>query len=568
MARKIEDIGVRTVIENLGQFLSGMDRYNRAIGRAEESTRRFGERATRAGASLAAMAAPILGIAALSLRTFASFEQSMAKVEAITQATAEEMAELTAIAQEMGRTTVFTAQESAQALSFMAMAGLSVTEQMGALPQVLQLAAAGALDLGSAADIVTNIMAGFGLEVDELGRANDVLVTGFTSANTDLVQLAQAFKFAGPVAKAAGITFEETAASLALMGNAGIQASMAGTGLRGAITRLLNPSNEAASVIENLGIQVLDASGKMLPLVDIIEQLETSGLTAANAMQIFGQRAGPAMLALVSQGSAALRELVVEMEASGGTAQRIAEVQLDTFQGSLTLLKSAAEGAQIAIGEALAPAMRSLAEALQPILSGLAIWIGQNPALVLTVTALAAIVGTLGIGLVAVGFILPGVIAGIGIMTTAIAFLTTAVLGLFAALGPVGLVILAIGAALVVGLIIWRNWEKVLGAVKTVLNAIASVINVILEGLALIPRLFGLDFSVPNIPAFAGGGVSRGGPGLVGERGPEVVSMPPGAVVSPVSRSSTFNVTAHYSRQQDPQTLRSDLEAMTMAAGG
>ncbi len=568
MAPKIEDIGVRTVIENLGQFLSGMDRYNRAIGRAEESTRRFGERATRAGASLAAMAAPILGIAALSVRTFATFEQSMAKVEAITQATAEEMAELTAIAQEMGRTTVFTAQQSAQALSFMAMAGLSVTEQMGALPKVLQLAAAGALDLGSSADIVTNIMAGFGLEVSELGRANDVLVTGFTSANTDLVQLAQAFKFAGPVAKAAGITFEETAASLALMGNAGIQASMAGTGLRGAITRLLNPSNEAASIIQNLGLQVLDASGKMIPLVDIIEQLETSGLTAAQAMQVFGQRAGPAMLALVSQGSAALRELVVEMEASGGTAERIATVQLDTLQGSLTLLKSAAEGAQIALGEGLAPVIRGLAEAMQPVLAGLAIWIEQNPQLVLTIVALAAIVGTLGIGLLAVGFIIPGVVAGFGLISTAVGFLTTQVIALLVALGPIGLIFLAISAVILAGIIIWRNWDKVLGAVKFTLNAIATVINVILEGLALIPRLFGLDVSVPNIPTFAGGGVSRGGPGLVGERGPEVVSLPPGAVVAPVSRSSTFNVTANYSRNQDPQTLRSDLEAMTMAAGG
>ena len=118
------------------------------------------------------------------------------------------------------------------------MAGINSTDSISALPNVLNLATAGSLELSNAADIVTNVMSGFGISADDVGKATDVLVTGFTSANTDFQQLGEAFTYAGPVAKAAGLGFEETSATLALLGNAGIQASMAGTTLRGAITRL------------------------------------------------------------------------------------------------------------------------------------------------------------------------------------------------------------------------------------------------------------------------------------------------------------------------------------------
>src|SRR5690606_15383817 len=116
-------------------------------------------------------------------------------------------------------------------------------------------------------------------------------------------------KYAGPVAKGAGVQFEEAAAAIGLMGNAGIQGSMAGTSLRGAITRLLNPTAAISKTIKRLGIQVTDASGNLLPLVDIVRQLEMSGATTADMMEIFGQRAGPAMAALVEQGSDALADM-------------------------------------------------------------------------------------------------------------------------------------------------------------------------------------------------------------------------------------------------------------------
>ena len=137
-------------------------------------------------------------------------------------------------------------------------------------------------------------MAGFGIQVDDLGGAMDSLTTAFTSANTDLTQLGVAFKYAGPVAKAAGLSFNETAAALALMGNAGIQASTAGTSLRGAITRMLNPTRMVRNALAETGIALTDSSGRLLDLTEILRRLAPHADDAGLFMKIFGQRAGPA----------------------------------------------------------------------------------------------------------------------------------------------------------------------------------------------------------------------------------------------------------------------------------
>ncbi len=381
-----------------------------ARDRASGVLRKVGQNATQLGLSLVKLGAPLTAVAALSLKTFAQFEKSMVRVQAVSKATASEFAELEAQAKLMGRTTIFTATESAEALAFMAQAGLTARESIGGLPAVLELAAAGGIDLAASADLVTNVMAGMGLEVHELSRANDVLVTAFTSANTNLLQLGQAFKFAGPVAAAAGLSLEEVAATLALMGNAGIQATMAGTALRGAITRLLNPSKEAGAILRRLGITAVDSTGELRSFRDIIVELEASGLSTADAMTLFGLRAGPGMLALLSQGSDALIKLTEEMENAGGTSKRIAEAQMDTFVGSMATLKAVVEDAAISLGEVLAPTVRDLAGLLEPVIDSIARWVERNPAWAKGLTASSVALVAIGSALAVLGLILPGII--------------------------------------------------------------------------------------------------------------------------------------------------------------
>jgi TP901 family phage tail tape measure protein len=186
-------------------------------------------------------------------------------------------------------------------MSFLAMAGFETNEIMSAMPNVLTLASSANLDLGRSADIVSNVMQGFGQDSEQLSASVDVLTKAFVSSNTDLSQLGEAMKFVGPVANSFGIAFEEATASVGLLSDAGLQAGMAGTGLRRVLTGLSQNADE-------LGISVFDSAGQMRPLADIIQQLEERGITASESMELFGQRGGPALQILLERGSDALRD--------------------------------------------------------------------------------------------------------------------------------------------------------------------------------------------------------------------------------------------------------------------
>jgi len=248
---------------------------------------------TAAGASMTAMGSrlggvgrtlnrnvttPLLLLGAGVIHMGLQFEDAMLNVRAVSGASADEFTKLNDRAKELGITTKFTASEVAEGMGFMAMAGFEVNEIYAGIPGVLDLAAAGNLDLGRAADLTTNILTGYGLEVEQLSRVNDVLAKTFTSSNTNMEQLGIAFSYVGPVAAAAGLEFEEVAAALGLLGNAGMQAERGGAALRNILTRLLDPrSDDAREVLGSFldaGDIFDEATGKMMPLADIIEAME------------------------------------------------------------------------------------------------------------------------------------------------------------------------------------------------------------------------------------------------------------------------------------------------------
>ncbi|WP_435244959.1 phage tail tape measure protein [Streptomyces tendae] len=335
--------------------LVARDNASRTFGRVGGAATRLGQQGAGVGAAIATglkvgtVAAGALGWAALSAS--GDFEKSMNQVRAVSGATGKDFQDLRNQAKELGATTKFTASEAADGMGFLAMAGFKAHDILNAMPGVLSLASAGNMDLARSADIASNILTGYGFKTSETTRVVDVMAKTFTSTNTNLEQLGEAFKYAGPVAHTAGVKFEETSAAIGLMGNAGIQASMAGTALRGAITRLLSPTAKVAKTLKKLGVEATDSHGQLLPLNDIIRQLEKSGATTGDMMTIFGQRAGPALLALVDQGSGALVKLTKELENSGGTADKISKIQMEGLKGQLVSLKSAWEGLMIEIGD-------------------------------------------------------------------------------------------------------------------------------------------------------------------------------------------------------------------------
>jgi TP901 family phage tail tape measure protein len=398
---------IQPIADGATKTAAGVQRVGEASARAGQQTQAFsqglaglGKNLTSVGLGLTTIGAGLTAAVAGPIKIAADFQKSMSAVQAISGATAEEFDKLKMSAMELGATTIFTARQVADAQRFMAMAGLNAAQILGALPAVLDLAAAGNLDLARAADIVTNILTAYGLEVSDLGHAVDVLVATFTSANTNLEELGDAFKFVAPVAAALGVPLEQTAAALGLLANAGLKATLAGTTLRGALTQLLNPSKQDQVVLDELGIVVNDAAGNFVGFAKVIEQFQKSGAKANQVLQVLGQRAGPGLQALVSVGAEAMKQFEERLKLVDGISRRIAQTMTDNVYGASVALSSALEGLAITIGDPLLNATQAVLRTLTDLVRGFNnVYKSLGPiAPVLTV-----VIGALGVLITSIG---------------------------------------------------------------------------------------------------------------------------------------------------------------------
>ena len=407
-----------------------------------QQVKKFGQTVKQVGQTMTMyLTLPVVGFGALALRSATKFQSSMNMVGAVTKATGKQFQMLTALARKLGATTQFSASEAAEGMKFLGMAGMKTEEILGALPKTLELAASAQLGLGDSANIVTNIMAGYGAKVEELGHVNDVLVNAFTGANVDLLQLGESFKMVGPIARSAGLSMETTASIIGQLGSAGIQGTMAGTGLKRMLLELQSPSTKAAKMMKKLGLNVTeikDGRPVLKDMIDIIEQFEKAGVTGAEAAEMLGNFGGPIMTALLAQGTEGLRKFRDTLSESG-TAAAVAEAQMKGLPGAFKLLASAWESLQLSIidsgfGKMIENIVRNLAAFFQALSE-------INPALLGIITALAGIAAAIG-----------PVLIGIGLLATGMATLTAVswpIVGLVAAIvaaivGGVVLVVLAL----------------------------------------------------------------------------------------------------------------------------
>jgi len=411
-----------------------------------------GEAMSSAGDAMTmALTLPIAAAGTATINSAGDFEAAMNKVKAATETSGQEFTNLRNLAIDLGSTTAFSASEAAYAMNELATAGFDSTEIMGALPGVLDMAAAGSVSLASAAEIASGILNGFGFSATDLGRVNDILARTFLSTATTLSDLGESFKYVGPTAKSAGLSFTEVSAAIGLMGNAGIKGSMAGTALNASISRLLKPTAEVENTLRALGVTVTNSSGKLLPLVDIMRQLEKSGADTADMISLFGLEAGPDMMALLSQGSGALADLDRELQNSGGTAQKVAATQMQGFNGAMDELRSSAEGLMIAIGDAgLLGWLTSLADKLTGLVTNAS---RLSPTFLRIATISAVVVAAVGPFLMIFGRIVTAIGEAILIFKKFGSWIMKIAPWLSTLTGPVGLVvagIIALGIAAVV----------------------------------------------------------------------------------------------------------------------
>lgn len=316
-------------------------------------------------APVALAAGVMLGAFGACVGVAAGFEDQMAKVGAVSRASSEEMAALEATARELGATTQFTAVQVGEAEQYLAMAGFSAKENIAALPGVLNLAAATATDLGRAADISSDILGAFGMKVEEMTRVADVLALTCATANTNMELLGDTMKYVAPVARRAGLSLEETAAMVGLLGNVGIKGSQAGTTLKAMLNKMAAPTKEVQELFQKLGVTVKDSAGNLRSPVKVLGEMAAGLKNMGTAEQIaamkmiVGEEAIAGFSELIEkEGVGAIAEYAKQLEAGGGSAAEMAARMNDTLAGSLRSVGSAWESVQITIGKLFIPAVR------------------------------------------------------------------------------------------------------------------------------------------------------------------------------------------------------------------
>lgn len=299
-----------------------------------------------------------------AIKTYSDFASGMSNVKALTGATDEQFAELTATAQNLGATTKFTAAEAAEGMKYLGMAGWQTSEIIEAMPGLLDLAAAGATDLGTAADIVSDVMTAMGMSADQASKAADIFARTATMTNTTISGIGESMKYAAPVAHSFGLSLSEVSTLVGMMGNAGIKASMAGTAIRSSLMSMATPSKEAAKLMKDLDISFSNADGSMKDMGSIVTSLKTAfkDLTAEQKLNyaetLFGERASSAWLGIIEQGADEYNRLYSAIDDSAGAAKKMAETQLDNLAGDFTKLQSAVDGMKISLVDKLSPYLR------------------------------------------------------------------------------------------------------------------------------------------------------------------------------------------------------------------
>ena len=500
-AKSLNEAGVGT--DNLGSKSQDLaDKLNTLRAKEEaaaESAEEYGDKGTSSIEAVSQAFAAAKVYEALEqikdaymdcIGSAGDFEASMSNVEALSGASGDQLQALTDKAKEMGATTKFTAGESADALSYMALAGWDTQSMLQGISPVMELAAAANMDLASASDIVTDYLTAFGLTASDTTHFVDVMAYAMSHSNTNVEQLGEAYKACAATAKSMGYSVEETTAVLATMANAGVKGGEAGTALNAIMTRLATNTKGCADELEKYGVSIYDSQGNMNSLSDILTGLSavwdnlTDQEQANLAKTIAGTNQYSKLQTIMAgcseqaaKGGQSFSDYASALENCSGTAGKMAGTMLDNLNGKMTLFESAADGLEIAVGEQLTPAMSDLYEVGTDVLSGMTEFVNDNPGVVKGITTMVGIIGTATAGLtgyVAVAGVAKAVTAAIG--ATAAASLGPIALGV-AGIAAVAGAFVAVTSAADAAVEASGDWPPALDEITTAANGVTNALD-------------------------------------------------------------------------------------------
>ena len=459
---------------------------NAVLVKTGQAFDKISEKADSAGKKMTVLTGTIAAGGAVAVKTTATFESAMSQVQATMGVTKDAMSvvngesvntmdTLNALAKEMGAKTAFSATECAQALNYLALAGYNTQQMCDTLPIVLNLAAAGDMELATASDMVTDAMSALGMGVDQAGKMVDQMSKTASTTNTSVSQLGEGILTIGATAKSIKGGTEELNTALGILANNGIKGAEGGTHLRNIILSLQKPTDAAAAIMESLGVAVYDSEGNMRSLNDILGDLNTSmeEMTSEEKTHaignIFNKTDLASVNALLANTGDTWSTLQQTISDSGGAAQQMADTQLDNLNGQITILKSQIEGLLIQIGEKILPYIKKTVDGL----SGVITWLsGLDSATQNMIMIILLIVAAIGPLLIFIGKMASGVSAIIKVVQVLIPIVSS--LNAVLAANPIILIIAVITALIAAIILLYNKCEWFRDGVNAIVGTIVD----------------------------------------------------------------------------------------------
>ena len=485
-----------------------------------EKAGKVGQAVQTAGQHMMKVTTAIGGVAAASVTVAANFEQQMSKVQAISGATAEDTDRLTESARQWGRDTKYSATEAGEAFEYMALAGWKTDDMLEGIGGILNLAAASAMDLGTASDIVTDYLTAFGLSAKDAGKFADEMAYAMSHSNTTTEALGEAYKNCAATAASMGYSVEETTAVLMTMANAGVKGGEAGTALNAIMTRLATDTKGCASELSKYGVEVYDAQGNMNSLSSILTGVRgvwnnlTDEQQANLAKTIAGTNQYSALQTIMSglsdeaiASGMSFSDYSEALQNCDGTASDMAATMQDNLLGRLTQLKSKLEDVGITIGNSLMPFMEKAVAKIGELADKFASLSPQQQETILKIAGVVAALGPLltitgkaitvsgqiskEVGkvvgkLAEMGTTAGGATGGMSVLKGALTAITS----------PVGIAIAAIAGITAVVVTLWKTNEDFRNKITEIWNRIKSVFTEF--GQHITDKLNSLGFDFEN----------------------------------------------------------------------
>lgn len=466
-------------------FIDGLKKAEDHLQKFEKEYKRSGREFKNAsktfegaGKSLMKLTAPLAGFLGYSVKVGMEFEEVMSSVEAISGANITQMQQLEKLAKTIGRDTKFSAVEAAEGLKYTSMAGWETQDMLNGFPAIVNLAIASGEELATTSDIVTDALTAFKLSTKDATMFTDVLAVTTNKSNTSVGMLGETFKYVAPIAGAFGYSIQDVALSAGLMANAGVKGAMAGRSLKTAMNRLVKPTKDVVNGLDmlNLGMDDLTGSswGKQLELMrNGFAQLDQVQQGQAAAM-IFGSEAMAGMLAIMGASDEDFNNLKQSIEEATGITEKMAKIMQDNLGGSFESMKSAIEAAALVLAETLIPPVR---KAVDKVTELAVAFTKLSPEVQQTVTNVSVFLVAMGPVLLFIGKIL-GLMAKAKFVFGDTAKAVKNAGGILALItGPVGKVVLAITAIIIVGALLIKHWDDIKAKAEEIFPGIGATFS-------------------------------------------------------------------------------------------